>query len=92
LWLSFISKIGIVGFVNAIGAVIAPFFGILVVDYYLIKRQHIDMNDLFSDKPTGAYYYYKGWNIRGLIAFAVGAIFSIATILVPVLTKLEGYG
>ena len=92
LWLSFISKIGIVGFVNAIGAVIAPFFGILVVDYYLIKRQHIDMNDLFSDKPTGAYYYYKGWNIRGLIAFAIGAVFSIATILVPVLSKLEGYG
>ena len=92
LWLSFISKIGIVGFVNAIGAVIAPFFGILVVDYYLIKRQHIDMNDLFSDSPNGAYYYYKGWNIRGLIAFAIGAIFSIATILVPVLTKLEGYG
>lgn len=92
LWLSFISKIGIVGFVNAIGAVIAPFFGILVVDYYLIKRQHISMNDLFSDKPDGAYYYYKGWNIRALIAFAVGAIFSIATILIPVLTKLEGYG
>ncbi len=92
LWLSFISQIGIVGFVNAIGAVIAPFFGILVVDYYLIKRQHIDMNDLFSDKPDGAYYYYKGWNIRGLIAFAIGALFSIATILVPVLTKLEGYG
>ncbi len=92
LWLSFISKIGIVGFVNAIGAVIAPFFGILVVDYYLIKRQHIDMNDLFSDKPDGAYYYHKGWNIRGLIAFAIGALFSIATILVPMLTKLEGYG
>ena len=92
LWLSFISQIGIVGFVNAIGAVIAPFFGILVVDYYLIKRQHIDMNDLFSDKPTGAYYYHKGWNIRGLIAFAIGALFSIATVLVPILTKLEGYG
>jgi len=92
LWLSFISKIGIVGFVNAVGAVIAPFFGILVIDYYLIKRQHINMNDLFSDKPDGAYYYYKGWNIRGLIAFAIGAIFSISTILVPVLTNLEGYG
>ena len=92
LWLSFISKIGIVGFVNAIGAVIAPFFGILIIDYYLIKRQHIDMNDLFSDQPTGAYYYYKGWNIRALIAFAIGALFSIATVLIPALTKLEGYG
>ncbi len=92
LWLSFISKIGIVGFVNTIGAIIAPFFGILVIDYYLIKRQHIDMNDLFSSEPTGAYYYNKGWNVRALIAFAVGAIFSIATVLIPALTKLEGYG
>jgi len=92
LWLSFISKIGIVGFVNAVGAIIAPFFGILVIDYYLIKRQHIDMNDLFSAQPTGAYYYYKGWNIRALIAFAIGALFSIATVLIPALTKLEGYG
>ncbi len=92
LWLSFISKIGIVGFVNAIGAVIAPFFGILVIDYYIIKRQHIDMNDLFSAQPTGAYYYYKGWNLRALIAFAIAALFSIATVLIPALTSLEGYG
>lgn len=92
LWVSVIRQIGIVGFVNAIGAVIAPFFGILVVDYYLIKNQHLDMQDLFNDQPTGAYYYQKGWNVKGLIAFALAAIFSIATVLVPVLTKLEGYG
>ena len=92
LWLSFISKIGIVGFVNTVGAVIAPFFGILVIDYYIIRRQHIDMNDLFSDRPDGAYYYSKGWNIRGLIAFAIGALFSVATVLIPMFAKLEGYG
>lgn len=92
LWLSFISQIGIVGFVNAVGAVIAPFFGILIVDYYLIKNQQINMDDLFSDKPTGAYYYYKGWNIHGLIAFAVGAVFSLSTVLMPALSSLEGYG
>lgn len=92
LWLSVISKIGIVGFVNVVGAIIAPFFGILVIDYYIIRRQHINMNDLFSAQPTGAYYYTKGWNIRGLIAFAIGALFSVATVLVPSLAKFEGYG
>lgn len=92
LWLSFISQIGIVGFVNAVGAVIAPFFGILIVDYYLIKNQQINIDDLFSDKPTGAYYYYKGWNIHGLIAFAIGAVFSLSTVLMPALSSLEGYG
>jgi len=50
------------------------------------------MNDLFSAQPTGAYYYTKGWNIRGLIAFAIGALFSVATVLVPNLAKFEGYG
>ncbi|WP_367110942.1 NCS1 family nucleobase:cation symporter-1 [uncultured Psychrobacter sp.] len=92
LWLSVISKIGIVGFVNVVGAIIAPFFGILVIDYYIIRRQKINMNDLFSAQPTGAYYYTKGWNIRGLIAFAIGALFSVATVLVPSLAKFEGYG
>ena len=58
----------------------------------MIKRQHIDTNDLFSDKPDGAYYYTKGWNIRGLIAFAIGALFSVATVLIPVFAKFEGYG
>jgi cytosine/uracil/thiamine/allantoin permease len=59
LWLSVISKIGIVGFVNVVGAIIAPFFGILVIDYYIIRHQNINMNDLFSAQPTGAYYYTK---------------------------------
>ncbi|WP_131667600.1 NCS1 family nucleobase:cation symporter-1 [Psychrobacter pygoscelis] len=92
LWVSVISQIGIVGFVNAVGAIIAPFFGIIVVDYYLIKHQDLDMQALFDDQPTGAYYYQKGWNIKGLIAFAIAAVFSVATVLVPMLTKLEGYG
>lgn len=92
LWVSVISQIGIVGFVNAVGAIIAPFFGIIVVDYYLIKHQNLDMQALFDDQPTGAYYYQKGWNIKGLIAFAIAAVFSVATVLVPMLTKLEGYG
>jgi NCS1 family nucleobase:cation symporter-1 len=92
LWVSAISQIGIVGFVNAIGAIIAPFFGILVVDYYLIKHQNLDMQELFNDQSTGIYYYQKGWNVKGIIAFALAAIFSIATVLVPILTKLEGYG
>ncbi|WP_227429419.1 NCS1 family nucleobase:cation symporter-1 [Psychrobacter sp. I-STPA6b] len=92
LWLSFISQIGIVGFVNAVGAVIAPFFGILVADYYLIKKQQLDVNELFNDSPTGAYYYHKGWNIKAVIAFVLGGIFSIATVLVPALSQWEGYG
>lgn len=92
LWVSVISQIGIPGFVNALGAVVAPFYGIIVIDYYLIKRQELNMEQLFSSDPKGAYYYHKGWNFRALAAFAMAALFSISTVLVPALSNLNGYG
>ncbi len=92
LWVSVISQIGIPGFVNALGAIVAPFYGIIVVDYYLVKREHLDMEQLFSSDPNGAYYYVKGWNSKALMAFGAAAIFSISTVLVPALSDLSGYG
>lgn len=92
LWVSVISQIGVPGFVNALGAVVAPFYGIIVVDYYLIKRQHLDMQDLFSSAPGGAYHYVNGWNTRALIAFGGAAVFSLSTVVVPALASLGGYG
>jgi nucleobase:cation symporter-1, NCS1 family len=92
LWVSVISQIGVPGFVNALGAIVAPFYGIIVVDYYLVKRQHLDMEELFSSQPNGAYYYVKGWNTRALAAFGFAALFSISTVIVPALSGLDGYG
>ncbi|SDJ71566.1 NCS1 family nucleobase:cation symporter-1 [Billgrantia gudaonensis] len=92
LWISVISRIGVPGFVNALGAVVAPFYGIIVVDYYLIKRQELDMQQLFSSEPGGTYYYSHGWNTRALLAFGVAAVFSLSTVLVPALSDLNGYG
>ncbi|WP_106418920.1 NCS1 family nucleobase:cation symporter-1 [Salinicola tamaricis] len=91
LWVAVISHIGIPGFVNALGAVIAPFYGIIVVDYYLVRRQRLDIQDMFSSDPNGAYHYVKGWNRRALIAFGLAALFSIASVWVPALQVLGGY-
>lgn len=92
LWLSFISQVGIVGFVNIIGSIIAPFFGILVVDYYLIKKQELDIQALFDSSPSGRYYYQNGWNLRGVAAFVFAGIVSLIISLNPSLTALEGFG
>ncbi|MCT7654374.1 cytosine permease [Oceanimonas sp. NS1] len=92
LWVSVISQIGIPGFVNALGAIVAPFYGIIVVDYYLVKRQQLNMQQLFSRDPEGAYFYQNGWNKKALTAFGLAALFSIATVWVPALADLNGYG
>jgi nucleobase:cation symporter-1, NCS1 family len=92
LWVTVISRIGIAGFVDTLGATLAPLYGILVADYYLIRKQRVNLQDLFSSDPTGAYYYDNGWNKKAIIAFAIAAIFSIATVWVPAFAALTGFG
>ncbi|PXX87382.1 NCS1 family nucleobase:cation symporter-1, partial [Halomonas heilongjiangensis] len=91
LWVSVISQIGVPGFVNALGAIIAPFYGIIVVDYYLVKHQRLDIQQMFSSAPGSAYYYVKGWNQKALMAFGLAALFSISSVWVPALAALNGY-
>lgn len=91
LWVSVISQIGIAGFVNTLGAILAPVYGVMVTDYYLVKRQQLDIQQVFSSNPEGAYYYVKGWNVKALIAFGLGGIFSVSSVWIPTLTFLEGY-
>jgi len=64
-WVSVISNIGMFPFVNTLGAILAPVYGIMIVDYYVIKKQRLDINQLFSTKKGGKYYYNDGWNQKG---------------------------
>jgi len=91
LWVSLISQMGITGFVNTLGAILAPVYGIMVLDYYLIKRGKLDVQELFSAEHGSTYWYVDGWNMRALIAWAPAAAFSIASVWVPTLQVLSGY-
>jgi NCS1 family nucleobase:cation symporter-1 len=91
LWVSTISQIGIFGFVNTLGAILAPVYGIMIADYYLVKSQSIDLEALFSADENGRYFYDNGWNSRAMIAFGLSAVFSISTVWVPMLESLSGF-
>ncbi|MXN67227.1 NCS1 family nucleobase:cation symporter-1 [Stappia sp. GBMRC 2046] len=92
LWVPLISNIGIAGFVDTLGAFLAPLYGILVADYYLLRRQKISVEDMFSSDPEGPYFYGNGWNHKAILAFGASAIFSVATVWVPALAGLSGFG
>jgi len=91
LWVSFISKVGMFPFVNTLGAILAPVYGIMIVDYYVIKNQRIDINQLFSSKKGGKYYYNNGWNQKAFVAWAIAGVFSVLTVWHPALSSLGGY-
>ncbi|MCV6825796.1 MULTISPECIES: NCS1 family nucleobase:cation symporter-1 [Halocynthiibacter] len=89
-WNSFISQFGISGFVNTLGATLAPIFGIMIVDYYWHRKEHLNVEDLYN-LDGGTYHYQNGWNNAAVKAFGLAAIFSVATVWVPWLSFLSGY-
>jgi NCS1 family nucleobase:cation symporter-1 len=91
LWVTAIGQLGIARFVNTLGAILAPAYGIMFVDFYLIKHGVLDIRDLYSSAPGGAYAYDRGWNRRGLVAFAVAAVFSVSAVWLPAVEFLTGF-
>ena len=65
---------------NTLGAILAPVYGIMIIDYYVIKKQRIDVNELFSSDKEGKYYYNQGWNKKAFIAWIIAGIFSVVTV------------
>ncbi|HEY5935059.1 MAG TPA: NCS1 family nucleobase:cation symporter-1 [Kofleriaceae bacterium] len=55
------------GYSGALGAVA----GVLIVDYWLVRKTVLDLGALYS--PVGAYRYRNGWNIQAVVATVVGA-------------------
>jgi len=51
----------------------APSAGIMLFDYYCVRHRQLDLDALYSDSPTAAYWYRRGWNPAALLALAAGA-------------------
>jgi NCS1 family nucleobase:cation symporter-1 len=63
-----------------------PIFGVVLVDYYLIRREQINVPALYDE--NGEFRFQGGWNIRAFVAGAIGAVFSS---ILPVYGP-SGYG
>jgi len=79
-WLTFLSQIGILSFVDTFGSFFGPIFGIMIVDYYLINKNSINNKDIFSSSINGQYYFSGGWHIKGVYSIILGFIFASSTI------------
>lgn len=80
-WLFVASPQAITLFVSIFGAVLGPMFGIIVADYYLVKRQTIKVADLYTMSTDGDFYYDGGWNSRAVISLALAGALSIGLAL-----------
>ena len=90
-WLTILSQIGILSFIDTFGAFFGPLFGLIVADYYLIQKENLSNKDLYSNDKESSYYYSSGWHIKGIYSLVIGFIFSASTIWNINLMFLQSY-
>ena len=90
-WLTILSQIGILSFVDTLSAFFGPIFGLIIIDYYLIKQCHLSNKDIYSIEQDSIYYFSNGWHLKGVYSIFIGFIFSASTIWNPDLNFLQSY-
>ena len=90
-WLPLLSQIGILSFIDTFSSFFGPLFGVIVVDYYLIKKKNINNKDIFSLDNNGLYFYSNGWHIKAIYSLILGFIFAASTIWNESLMNFNAY-
>lgn len=72
-------------FVLFIATLYIPIFSIMMADFYIVKKQRYDADDIALDKK-GLYRYIKGFHPAAFIAYALSAAFALYFTYVSPLT------
>ncbi|KAA0021778.1 NCS1 family nucleobase:cation symporter-1 [Antrihabitans cavernicola] len=81
----------IVYFLGGLGALLGPLFGVIIIDYWLLRHSKIDVPALYTEDPTGCYYYKNGINPRAIAAFIPAAALSLLIAFLPALNSVSSF-
>src|ERR1700683_3843778 len=79
----------IFGWLGGYAAFLGPVAGIMICDYFVIRRRVLVVDDLYL--RNGAYEYSRGFNWLAVSALAVGAATALVGLVVPPLRILYAY-
>ena len=88
-WLWFKDADSIFKVLGAIGGLLGPVTGIMLADFYIVRRQHLAIDELYS--YTGRYRGRGGWNPVGIAAFLLGGTAALIGTVVPALALLNAF-
>ena len=91
-WLSIFRHPCIILIFDNLTAFFGPIFGIVIADYYYVKKQKINHKELFYPQENSEYIYSSGWNYKAIYSLIIGFIFSASTIWNKSLSSLESFG
>ena len=69
--------------IDVLAGLLGPLYGVIIVDYYLIKKQHIDVISLYDPTPQGIYWYTKRVHLTAVGSVLFGGAISAVVFLSP---------
>lgn len=82
-WNLYNSPAVIVYFLGGLGALLGPLFGVIIADYWLLRRTKVNVPALYTEDPDGIYFYRNGFNPRAIAAFVPAAVISLVIAFTP---------
>ncbi|WP_159880548.1 NCS1 family nucleobase:cation symporter-1 [Aquitalea denitrificans] len=90
-WNLYNSPLVIPIFLGGLGALLGPLFGIIMVDYWIIRKQNINIPALYSNEIQSEYHYMAGSNPRAIIALIVSGGIALGLTFLPFFAVLRDF-
>lgn len=76
-WKIIASATSFLTFLGSYTVFLMPICGVMVVDYWILRRGNFHVPSLYTRAPGTPYAYYHGWNPRALAAWVAGIAFTV---------------
>ena len=90
-WNLYDSPVVIVYFLGGLGALLGPLFGVIMVDYWVVRKTKVNVPQLYTEAGDGEYFYHHGVNWRAIGAFVPAALLSLILALVPAFASVSQF-
>ena len=79
----------IFGWLIGYSSFLGPIAGILICDYFIIRKRKLNTKDLYE--TDGVYTYNKGFNLKAVYALTAGVVVALIGLIIPAVSFLYDY-
>lgn len=67
-------------FINAYSIFLGPALGVLLADYWLVRKRDTDIDGLYNKSETSKFWFVRGVSVSGVVSMLLGAAASVPMI------------
>lgn len=76
-------------YLSAYSVFLSSIAGVIVADYYLVRKGYLQIKDLYSAKRSSPYYFWHGIHWRGYAAYLSGVLINIVGFVAAVKPDMD---